>query len=1315
MPFTPVHGEYGLYKSANLAGVSTSSQNYRWWPSGPTVYDRTYERTGGRQYGHFLYIDASDESRQIAAADFKANLCSGAKLIFSGAVANYTSGKTQPQVMFRLYGIIRDDEEKIMDQRLITSFSSGDFDTNTDTYGMGTWMQVYSKLVLPRNSGAENYSDFRIVMDNMCMNTNGADYLIDDLRLYIQPAKVDVVQNKPLCPSESGYRSTPKSITLKLRANYDNMLAMVGNGQGSVFYRICDEQGQPVTTIDYDGDGQPDEYGRAEIPASYDATRTLPAYAADGSTTTPMFENDAQNDVLIVMANRNFDLQQGKNYYVSVAYPDEDDSTKPGTWGVPSNVCSTYSEMFQIVQQNVLITDANGNVVTNIRVSCDANRTPDVNITGKLETADIVNGGKVTLGNVRFDWFLSKPNEENLFAKTDGLQEALARYRAAYPTATTLADEYQQTDAEGYALLKKYIDEGQLVIAASNDMSSHKFGEGMMGLYKIAAIPIATSVTEGRTTYEICPDPMYFALRIVEDGPKLTLGFGDVAYPTDERAVRIGLPQIRAIMAKGKTLVLPVKSLDSSQKIAFENNSDVFVSDTNDPTFDNTHQIVGRIQNDGLQAGDSQLAMVFDDNAATTLREGYWYELNFSYRQQQVGTEAVVSCPGETFITFKIVPEYTTWNSSQDNKLNANWNNDRNWLRSTAAELYKTDYTDYDTGRTSAYTPMKFTKATIADQTGRVYPDLGNIVYRTTNQIATKLTNAKGEEATPNIAYDMMARWNYDTDDHSDTGDGTFTCEKFEGNVCSEIYLKPHAELLDPCYLSYRRAYVEKELTTNQWYIASSPLRATYAGDMYVPATSGRQQTEAFSPITFDPTAYSRTQRPIYQRTWDEHAQQTAGPDTFYEGYGYNDGSLRIDTISDASLNIESLYWSHVYNKVDEAYADGHGFSIRAGDRYYPQNGPETWLVRLPKDDTSYAYYSADGTPSAITSEVNKDEAGRMIVEPSNDENAYSAVRQPLRHNVHSTDRYYLVGNPYTASLSALQFVKGNPSFAQKIWTLEAGRMEAHILPDDAATSERYKDVTIEPMQAFFVKLKDGADAPDCAYFTTAMTVDRWVTGGSSAQQQDATLTITAGKEGRQSTARVVVNDDCSPNFDDNEDVEMLDNSDLDDIPQAYTVAESQTTSLNATNDIGWLPMGITAKDTEIVDVRFGRNGKLRGDLYLFDAQTRQFAPIADGTTLRLQAGCHGRYYITRHASLPSGGTTTGVVKCYASENGSITICSPTAGIGRIEVYDLSGMMVLTAQGGQKAESTISVGRPGIYAIKVQATDGMHTFKVSVR
>lgn len=1330
-PFSPMHGEYNLYKCANVAGISDLASGYTWCNRNRIIYDRTYALTGGKQYGHFLYTDASDESRQIAAADFKADLCSGAKLIFSGYVANFTAevaSAVDPEVLFRLYGVIRDENDKITDRRLIISFSSGEFNYNTDSRNMGEWTQVYAKLVLPRNSGVENYSDFRLVMDNMCKSASGADYLIDDLRFYIDPTKAEVIQNMPVCPSETSSADLPSHVTLKIRTAYESTLQMVGNKASHVFYRFCDEDGNAVSSIDYDGDKQPDEYGTAEVPAEYDETKKLPKAAAGGRTDVAMFEKDEQNEKLLVLADRNFPLPMSKKYYVSVAYPDADDETKPGAWGVASHVCSCYSEMFELVRQNVVITDANGSVVTTVRVSCDENRTPDVNINAKLETTDIVNGDKVTLDDVRFDWFLSEPDQPNDFEKIPKLKEALDAYRTAYPTATSLSSDFEATNAEKYAILKKYVDAGRLVIAYSNSLANYKFAHDRIGLYKVAAIPVAATVHEGNTTYHICPEPMYFSLRVVEDGPKMTMGFRNVVYPNDERCVRIGLPQIKAMTEKKNAkLTLPMTSLESSKSVAFNNDSKIFISDTNDPSFTNKLQVVGTVVNEEVETDDSSIDICFAPSALTTFHEGYWYELNFSFSQIRQAGETVVSCPGETFIKFKIVPEYLTWNSSASNKLNANWNNDLNWMRSTAAVIYKKDYTDYgfaslEGGKTDdrltvqqAYVPMKFSKVTVTDQKGKVYPYLGNIVYRPSNDVARKLANTKGDEATTDIQYDMAVKWNYGTEDHSDTGDGNFSCENFKGNLCDEIYFKPEAELLDPCYLIYRKAYVEKEMEPNKWYIVSSPLRDTYAGDMYVPKADGRQQTEAFRPISFDETLYSRNAYPVYQRSWDKGGREVVDGVTFYEAADHDGVLTRIDTLSDNSMNVESLYWSHVFNRMDVPYADGKGFAIKMTDDYTSSASSPLALLRLPKADTSYAYYAADGTESDVRTEVSKSEAYRLLVEPSNEEGTFSHIDQQLSANIHDRNAYHLLGNPYPATISAYLFLKANPSLTPKIWTLEAGKLEGHVI-DLTLAYDRRNDVLITPMQAFFVKVKDGETAPAPATFSTTMTVDRWISTSSKRVSQDG-LTVTAMSEDGKaaSVARVVINEDASEEYDDTEDVELLNNASLNSLPQVYTVAGSEAVALNNVPGIEWLPIGVVAATSSRVWLSFRTDRAHRDGLWLFDAKTRSFTPVSEADSIAIEANDHGRYYITTASSLPSEDAVISEVKIFSPCAGKLTATAANSMISTLYVYSLNGQLVTSRHNIAASNATLTLPH-GLYVVTVETENGSKaTQKVIVK
>lgn len=1302
---SPIHGDYGLYKSGNLHGISYNNENgYQWWAEGsPTIYDRTYAKTSGKQYGHFLYVDASNESRQIASADFKANLCTGSQLIFSGAVAEYTAANnsTAPQVMFRLYGIDKDENGNVTDQKLIQSFSSGDFKTNTKSHEYGKWYQIYSKQVLQKSAAADNYTDFRIVLDNMCQDTWGADYCVDDLCLYTQTSKLDVLQNKPLCPNETGYETAPDDITLKLRGIYETFQAMVNQKESKLFYRICDATGKRVENIDYDGDGHPDEYGTARIPASYNAAYVLPSAAAGGKTNVPMFENDNSGNRCLVIANRNFNIVPGKDYYFSIAYPSDDNPDVPGDWGKSTDVCSTYSDRFQVVEQNIKLTDKNSNVLTALRVNCNTH-IPTVEMIAKIETADPVNGGKVTIDNVKFDWFLSKPNAENELYSTSGLLEALHAYRAKYPEYNGLSTAF--SSSKHYALLKKYVDSKQLILNASNSMGNRTFDSDEMGLYKIAVIPVQDKATINGQVYEICAAPMLVDLRVVTDGPNINFGFPGVIYPNDARTVRVGLPQIQAIAEKNGALNLPMTGIEGATSVKMRDYAKVFISNTNDPSFNSTKQEIGVVTSNTIYRTDNTVGIRFNSNAATILKEGYWYEINFSYDNAD---GSMASCPGETFIKMCIVPEYATWNSSP-RTASTNWNDDNNWLRSTKAEIFKDSYTDYNT--TTAFMPMKFTKVTVANQNdkGKVYPNLDEISYRS-NGIASS-TKMKS------FAYDFVAKWS-DTADGSDNGNGTFSCETWAGNFCDQIYFKPEAELLYANYLTYNKAYVEKELTPNTWSIMSSPLQQTYAGDLYVPKNNGQEKSEAFKPMTYDENVNDRSAYPVYQRSWDGNAQEVMGNVTNYSAN--HDGT--VDVTTDNELSINSGYWSHVYNKVDEQYTKGQAFAVKAGDKYTAgaQGANATAVIRLPKADTQFSYYDSESQkPVNVT--VNRDANSYRMLQGDVAGDKTMAMTQPLKENLHRDNRYHLVGNPYTSSLSMYRFLKANTAFENSIWTLDNGVMKTHSVPVDLDYDKK-TDVIVNPTQAFFVKVKEGETAPANVTFNATMLINKDVTPGEKALIIRPTVTLTTVNGERSSQSELIVNDEASRDYVEGEDVEMLGEGNIAEIAQVYSVAGSQAVALNASDDINWMPVGVVAPKSKDIDVNISLNSKMLikmnnegSQLFLFDATTKTFSEIKDGMTVKMMANDHGRYYITNQSSLNT--TDINTIDCFSPTENTIVVATLKGDMKRVVVYDISGALVTSNHSVNGGRCQLNVPKAGIYVVKATTMeDRTETFKIVVR
>ena len=1314
---SPLHGEYGLYKSANVKGWSGSGtsgkDNYLWWPTAK-LYDRTYEKTNGTQYGHFLYIDAADESRQIAEADFKADLCVGSQVILSSAIADMTTGSQRPQLLFKLYGVNYDENNQETERRLLHSFSSGDFSGNrqgTDADNVGKWYQVYGKMVLQKESGVNNFTDFKLVVDNMCKSTSGADYAFDDLRIYTKASKVDVIQSSPICPDKNTAKdaSLSTSILIKLRALLETMVALADHAeQKTLYFRFVDADGNPVKNVNY---------GTAEKPCYDWGTTTIYNYVDESRLVDgkPMYEkiNDEWN---VVLANRYFSLQSNQTYYVSFAFDENGVADKNQlSWGKPSDVCSLYSENFQMVQQKVLVTDANGSITTTVTIPCDDNAKPEYNIKAQLQTVDQNNGGSIQLNGVLYDWYVDD---------------------ATTPTLRNSAEF-------------KNISLG-------------------VGDHTIRVIPANTSgtITQGGVDYQICLDEMSFKLRVVKNGPQLSLGNAGVAYPNNyTRTVRIGLPQVALLAkqeAKGKGgyFCVPISGeslvATNSTRLYFvkaggkdhldesQYTNVMYLSDTNDPAYQNRigeSLTLATLQDNYIARNTSQLKLKFmpqsgDASSASKnvqLHEGYWYEGILIFREN--GSEGtMVLCSGEAYIRFAVVPEYATWNPTANNKMSAAWNNDENWRRSDRGELYKgaDEYTDYSSG---GYVPMKFTKVTIPDLSGLYFPSLGYIAYQKSTGIATRLSNAKGDAATPNIQYDMLARWDANVADHGLDADGNLACEPFYGNTCDQIYFKPGGELLNQCYLIYNKAWVEKQMKPNTWYALTSPLLDTYAGDIYVPAASGRQESEAFKPITFSASVNNRVTSPVYQRSWDDASAEEVTFGGSYDAYDYSGTGI---TFEKQNLNALSAHWSHVYNKVDRKYQPLEGVAIRMGDKYTVgasgsvsggASGSESEvLLRLPKADTQYAYVSASQQQSSLSVNVDKSNAYRLVVNADAQENALGKMNYSLVQ-LQDGNNYYLVGNPYMATLSMYKFLKANPSLQSSFYVYEGGVLKLYNQLDMSTTTyESKNDVKISPMQSFFVRLKDGQSASQLN-FTSAMTVDREVFGGvktSSDEGQDEdniTLTLTAASaSGYRSRSRIVLDASASEDYDDAEDAQLLYDAQLKEVPVVYTVAGDEAVALNSLPDVDWLPLGVVGKSSS-VGLKIDGISRLSSPLYLYDAATRKYQELKEEEEVKVMANEHGRYFLTQTRS------TTGIEDAEVGES-DVKIYSPARGLivvskvgesllNKVEVYTLDGKLVAA----KKAEGAVSVSIPvssssqTVYIIRVSLMDTQTviTKKLSLR
>ena len=1126
--------------------------------------------------------------------------------------------------------------------------------------------------------------------------------------MYLAPAKVQVIQEKPVCNG-----ATTGTIKLKIRAIHETLNAILGHKDTKIYFRFVGEDGKPVKT-DYSytlkdrttgntSTVSGTEYGTVDV---YDSEEKCKNFEIDG---TNMIEQDSEGETYIVISNKDFPLTTGKKYYVSVST--EDPAKGNANWGTPAEVCSLYSNWFEMVSQHPIITDVKGNVVTDYKIPCDQADNYEVKIKGQLTTTDPYNGGKITLDNVEFFWYINDP--------------------------AVASNKLNETASNTITISKEKLPLGET--------------------HKIFMLPKGTQNSDGYIPYEIngktyllCTGAIPVDLRVMKDGPQLNFGFNDVDYPFNdgsyEASLRIGLPQLEklkntgfleiplhsATMGDGNAITSPLTFVDDSGTSAVTSDK-VMVAYTNDPLWTTAmlNTQVATLQSTELPAIDkttqATLNIKFSDAAVENFHEGYYYELRFAF-EQRTATAGTTNCPGESYLKLKIVPEFVTWTPTADGGMNANWNNDDNWHRSSSTELYDKDYTDYQTYGSStisaaasaskidiptqnSYVPMKFTKVTIGNLNGLPFPDLGNVVYRSTNQIATKLTNGKGNEATKYIQYDIMAFWN-EADANKGLEAGNLKCEKFYGNTCHQIYFKPQGELRDQCYLIYDKAWVEKELVPNKWYTMASPLQYIYAGDMYVPAKDGRQETKAFTDITFDKNVNSRSKYPVYQRAWMKSEVKEITPNGEYPASHYPS----VAAPGDVDMNLG--YWSHVYNKVDESYAaDGTfgGFSIKAGNALLPKDKTKKALLRLPKADKEYQYFDYNGNEnSSSKTSVTKDPKGRgkLLVAFNNDEKHLAEKTQSL--GTDNNSGFYLVANPYTCSISLKKFFEANTGLQNAIWIVENDEVKA------ISSTENY---AIQPTQSFFVKKKDGKTVENVR-FTSTMCVDRTITPGllMASDYVKSIEATTENSNGQTSKARIALRPEASADYDDQEDVDLLYDQNLKDVPQVYTVAGNEAVAVNAVPELSWIPLGIVSQQAEEVSLTLKGVSKLDAPVYLYDAASASFTEVHDGEAVKVKAGDHGRYFLTQTR------TSTGIDRMETEEQSApVKVYSPAAGmivvsalgsekLDRVQVFTLDGKMVYSYQLPDKQRMILRVPS-GIYIVKAstQSCAQAKGQKISVR
>lgn len=850
--------------------------------------------------------------------------------------------------------------------------------------------------------------------------------------------------------------------------------------------------------------------------------------------------------------------------------------------------------------------------------------------------------------------------------------------------------------------------------------------------------------------YLFCEEPQERQLDTAP-APTLLAGFPDVAYPKEMEyypnvPLRIGLPNIM----EGAINDIPVQNTGLSMGMGTSNRLGMLASEGNEANTiylrqGSTYTAVGKLTSlsakkkdngSATDYGGGSFSMTFDENAYQKFNEGQTYALYIPFGEYDGENFVEGSCEGYATLLVKIVPEYLTWQGKNTGEDAEAWYNDENWKQSTKGELYidQTGESDEDANGSddvtaAAFAPLHFTRITIPGGQTLELEDLK------TKDHLLQIPEANSSKATEYIQYDMAV----DKD-----GNNTIVTPYYINKV-KAIYFKPEAQLRRQQFLTYDTARVEFEMTPDEKYWMASPLQSVFAGDMYTVKNTGRQNTYAFADITYSTANNNRQAPAFYQKAWDKAITMYVPKDevdpvdpnpSTVPSPIYPEGEL-----SGKNYEVVRSNWSREYNDVNVPYALGKGFyaSVEAKNAK-DLNG--NVLVRLPKADTEYKYEPLTKAMTKAPTLAERINAGKLadnepievvLTDANGTEEWWNTDNGTVRAIADGDGKHFLLGNPYMYPLDIARFLKGNETIlAQKYWTLDTKIGEGLVVgtPDVAWENEdtdAASGAVIAPMQAFFVELKDaaqtkaegtvtGADLKVVRFDPSMMQGEPEKVSSSlrTATAKNPVLRLTAERDAYRSTALLTRQDDATNNYEADKDAVILLDTELEEIPQVYTIAGTRAVGVNVARRVDQIPLGVYAGEGKgEVTLTIEGIGDWAETLYLYDAVTRKSTELSGDTyTLRLDGSSHGRYFLS--AGSPTGNEGVGdaeSISVYSAASGKVVVSASEA-LKRIQVFTPMGRLVRTLY---PARPTYTFALPaGIYIIRAEIAHDQKTVKLRV-
>ena len=362
----------------------------------------------------------------------------------------------------------------------------------------------------------------------------------------------------------------------------------------------------------------------------------------------------------------------------------------------------------------------------------------------------------------------------------------------------------------------------------------------------------------------------------------------------------------------------------------------------------------------------------------------------------------------------------------------------------------------------------------------------------------------------------------------------------------------------------------------------------------------------------------------------------------------------------------------------------------------------EEMIVRLPKPDERYSYFSPSGYETSSVAVPSREEAYRLAFTPTD-----NTMQITLTNGVESNA--FVFGNPTLSYIDMRALLADNEQFSSEFYYMQNDSWQSATVEVAATSSDRY----LPPMRSVMLKLRDGATATTAQvelstdHLTLNNSLKSKVAPVMRAPQRDVmqeaeVMTIYAFAAGNYARCMLATHAEANDYYLQGEDalflssgveVTVKDNSAVSPL-NLYTVAEQVPMMTDLRQGVSEIPLAVLANADardEHMQMAFYLSENWTKECYLWDTMTGAKYRILNGLMLQLpMSENHEQRYVivgpdTYVGEGNDGGVATstmsalpadGQLYAYSHAAGMLTVASNQL-IKSVVVYDMLGRVLL--------------------------------------